>query len=56
MNQYNVTASDANVPALKILAHTVTGAITKAENVNAKLFPNKRIAEYTVRLVKRNVR
>lgn len=56
MNQYLVTASNSSVPALKVLAATVCGATMKAENVNAKLFPGKTIEQYTVRLVKRNVR
>jgi hypothetical protein len=54
MNQYSVTA--AEVPPLKVLAHTVTGAIAKAENVNAKLFPGMKIDEYAVRLTRKNVR
>jgi hypothetical protein len=56
MNQYLVTASNSNVPALKVLAHTVLGAQTKAEDVNARLFPGTTIRQYTIKRIKSNVR
>ena len=53
MNKYAVAA--VGVPTVTVLAHTLTGALAKAEAVNAKLFPGKSFA-FTGKLVKRNVR
>jgi hypothetical protein len=56
MNQYRVAASTLEVPDLKVLAHTVTGAIEKAERVNKILFPTMKSTDWSATLVKQNVR
>lgn len=56
MNQYSITVSNSPVPTFKVLAHTVAGALAKAEAVHAKLLPGRKNVSYTATLVKRNVR
>jgi hypothetical protein len=55
MNQFAVTSP--SFPKFTVLAHTMTGALAKAESISVKLYGEKATSEeFTVKLAKRNIR
>lgn len=52
MKLWKITPKDGSIPAIKVQAASLTGAIAKAESVNRILFPAARIAGWNFQILR----